>query len=68
MAPNVDVRLEWMDEPGVNVSLREGTLEVVACPSLSQEQVRAACVELDGYGDVVYEGWQRAVGLTGELE
>lgn len=67
MAPAVEVQLVWMSEPGVHVSEEGDRITVHACPSLSQEQVRAACAELGGHGDVVYAGWQRAVGLTGEL-
>ena len=68
MTPEVDVHLEWMEQPGVHVSEEAGRLRVHACPSLSADQVRAACAELDGYGDVVYEGWQRAVGINSEAE
>ena len=68
VTPEVDVHLEWMDKPGVHVSEEAGRLSVHACPSLSAAQVRAACAELNEYGDIVYEGWQRAVGVNSEAE
>ena len=68
MPSDVDVQLVWMDEPGLQVFDEAGRLKVYACPSLSAAQVRAACAELDGYGDIVYEGWQRTVGNSSEAE
>ncbi len=68
MIPEVEVHLEWMDEPGLHVSHDEGRISVRVCPSVSQAQVEASCSELGEYGDVVYAGWQRAVGIRGESE
>ena len=68
MDPVVDVHLEWMEQPGVHVATEADRITVRVCPSVSQAQMEASCSELGEYGDVVYEGWQRAVGIRGDAE
>lgn len=51
------VRLEWLDEPTLDVQRNEERISVTAHPGLSQSQVRAACDQLDSHGDAVYAAW-----------
>ena len=64
----VDVSLEWMDEPGLHLSEQEGALRVIACPSLSEPQIREACAALEARGEIVYEGWRRVVGFESSTD
>jgi hypothetical protein len=64
---NIDLRLEWCDgDPQLEVTRSPQGLEVVVDPRLSHDQVRAACEEIDGWGDQVLLLWEQAVGVTQE--
>jgi hypothetical protein len=64
---NIDLRLEWFDdEPQIQVTRHPEGLEVLVDPRLSHDQVRAACEEIDGAGELVLQRWEQTVGVTGE--
>lgn len=65
----MDVRVElfWFHgEPGLTVTEDANGVTAVVDPRLSDQQVRAACAELDGMGDAVLHQWQALVGLSPE--
>lgn len=55
---------EWGADPALVVDRSDDTLVVRAHPGLSEAQVRAACSQLDGDGDRVYEAWAAAAGVN----
>lgn len=64
---SVRVELQWSEgEPSMSVSDGPDGLIARIDPRLSESQVRAACAELDGSGDAVYDRWQQTVGLSAE--
>jgi hypothetical protein len=62
---DVDVTLEWSDEPSVVVDRGNPVISVRAHPGLSEAQVRQACQELGAEGPLVLAAWQRVVGIKG---
>jgi hypothetical protein len=64
---NIDLRLEWFDsDPQMQITRSPQGLEVRVDPRLSHDQVRAACEEIDGWGDQVLLVWEQTVGVTQE--
>ena len=64
---DVRVELHWFEgEP--SLVIEEGADGPVALvdPRLSDQQVKAACAELDGLGDAVLQQWHALVGLSRE--
>lgn len=64
---DVRVALQWSDgEPCLALTEGSDGITAVVDPRLSDQQVKAACAELDGVGDAVFQQWQALVGLTPE--
>ena len=64
---DVRVELQWFDgKPGISVTESSDAVDVVVDPRLSEQQVNAACAELDGIGERVLQQWQALVGLSRE--
>jgi len=60
----VTVRLEWSQVPELSVEPRGSDLLVRVHPSLSEQQVRLACSDLNEHGETVFHAWKCAVGLS----
>ena len=64
---DVRVALQWSDgEPSLALTEGPDGITAVVDPRLSDQQVKAACADLDGVGDAVLRQWQALVGLTPE--
>ena len=64
---DVRVELRWFDgEPTLAIEDGPDGLVALVDPRLSEQQVNAACAELDGVGDAVFQQWQALVGLSRE--
>ena len=64
---NVRVELQWSDsDPSIRLSEADDGLVAYVDPRLSQSQVQSACSEFDQDGDLVWQRWQEAVGLSGQ--
>lgn len=62
---NVRVELQWSDsDPSIRLSEADDGLVAFIDPRLSQCQVQAACLEFEQAGDLVWQRWQEAVGLS----
>ena len=61
------MELHWFDgEPSLVFDRSAESTVALVDPRLSEQQVNAACAELDGVGDAVFQQWQALVGLSRE--
>jgi hypothetical protein len=58
---NVQVKIDWLDEPALELHHEPDAIAVTAHAGLSIGQVRAACAELDEHGPAVFQAWQAAL-------
>ena len=64
---NVRVKLHWSEgDPALTVTEDAEGLTALVDPRLSEAQVKAACAQLDGAGEAVWQQWQERVGLSAE--
>ena len=61
---DVTVNLDCTLDQRLEIETREGELIVTADPSLSEDQVRAACDTLVENGPAVYAAWRARMGIT----
>jgi hypothetical protein len=52
------------DGPSLEISRTGRAIQVNACLSISEIQMKAACQELGSNGNVVFEAWAERMGLN----
>jgi hypothetical protein len=61
---DISIELEWLEEPAFDVRHGVGQIAVTAHAGLSEHQVKAACDQIDEYGDAVFAAWRDRVNVA----
>ena len=60
----IEMQVDWLDEPIFEVEQHPDRISVVADAGLSRHQVKRACEGLGEQGDRVYEAWEAVLNAS----